>query len=229
MALCVFERQSRNHLLPLLVSFVPNQLEHLYDRFIDREVFHIDLVRQVALAIALETGSAHDHTKDAFYTFVTCGKYGGVGVDGRPEFESICTDETNRHFSLEPHHPQFEHFRQMECRDCDIQEMAIDRLSRNTVASNGTIDRDTMVRFLPKFELGDVDRKLELYREMVLKLESTVVDEYRKLQITYSQSQGQRPPEVLPDHPGACSDDCLHAKIYILALNKFHIELQPPK
>src|SRR6218665_3050972 len=114
MALCVFERQSRNHLLPLLVSFVPNQLEHLYDRFIDRELFLIDLVRQVALAIALETGSAHDHTKDAFYTFVTCGKYGGVGVDGRPEFESICTDETNRHFSLEPHHPQFEHFRQME-------------------------------------------------------------------------------------------------------------------
>ena len=94
------------------------------------------------------------------------------------------------------------------------------------MASNGTIDRDNMARFLPKFELGDVDGKLALYQEMVLKLESTVVEEHRKLQMTYSQGQDQASPEVLPGHPGACSDDCLHAKIYILALNKFHIELQ---
>jgi hypothetical protein len=65
-------------------------------------------------------------------------------------FEYELQQEIERHYRLEPHHPEFERYSGF-INILDVQEMAIDRLSRNVCKNNGLINEGEMTKYLPQF------------------------------------------------------------------------------
>lgn len=219
-ALKQFERSSRNVFLPLLLPFASVDLQAKYDNIVARELFHIDFVRQVAVCVALETATLHDRTKDAFSTFVNCGKFEGIVPLESPPFQSMYDEEFRRHAGLEPHHPEFERINNEDCDVFSIREMAVDRLSRNVVAANGHVDHDVMKRYLPKFTLGDVSEKLSTYEKFVREYELPVVRIYKELMAT-SDSDG----DGNETGTQSCAEFCPNVNIFYSAKSEITIEL----
>ena len=156
-----------------------------YEHFRKREYQHIRHVRACHSAIVLEQHkeadipqhwraevenlgiSLHDHTKDEFYFFVTILAFSFNLKEELPG--NLLQGELDRHFTLEPHHPEYEKLnahKGLRIRDRDIAEMAIDRLSRNLQFNYGKYNQEQIEKYEPRF-LFDHERKIELYRKHV--------------------------------------------------------------
>ena len=144
-----------------------------------KESEHVIFVNKVLPKIPefpKEGRKPHDFSKDPLYFFVTSLKFDcAIATD---ELNRLATSEIQRHYLLEPHHPEFESANGRECNIDDILEMAVDRLSRNVQVNNGSINMDQMMKFLPQFPLGDNTRKQAIYLEMVEKYGEVVKGHY---------------------------------------------------
>ena len=127
----------------------------------------------------------HDFSKDDMFAFILAmnydvftGKDNVVPEESDQEFKDLLTKmvkmETDRHYSLEPHHQQHEELMGKECREQDILEMSVDRLARNVQFNHGNVDLERMNKFLPTFFLGDIEKKREMFVEFVSLFSETV-------------------------------------------------------
>jgi hypothetical protein len=78
-------------------------------------------------------------------------------------FQKEAQEEIERHYRLEPHHPEFEK-NSGTINIIDVQEMAIDRLSRNVWKNKGFINEGEMEQYLPTFVGDNSKTKLEQYK-----------------------------------------------------------------
>ena len=131
--------------------------------FSDKEKQHIDHVRNTMARIPEFSADRkpHDFSKDDLYFFVTSAKF-SCGVKGEG-LDKLFDIEVTRHYTLEPHHPQYEGIHGVECAPDDIREMAIDRMSRS-IQVFGRVNLDDMEKYMPDFELGDNTTKRAQYR-----------------------------------------------------------------
>ena len=127
----------------------------------------------------------HDCSKDDMFAFILgmnfdvfTGKDNVVPEESDQEFKDLLKNmvqiELDRHYTLEPHHPEYEKLTGKECQEQDILEMAVDRLSRNVQFNHGNVDVERMKKFLPTFFLGDTKMKEEMYIEFVSLFSKTV-------------------------------------------------------
>jgi hypothetical protein len=79
----------------------------------------------------------HDWSKDYYYIYALAGKFKFSIADER--FQKEAQEEIERHYRLETHHPEFEKT-SGTINIIDVQEMAIDRLSRNVWKNKGFIN-----------------------------------------------------------------------------------------
>ena len=172
-------REEKNELLPIILSRVEIAQEW-YTEFFAGESRHIELVRRVMRSLGY-VDCRHDYTKDTYYLFILCGRYGQANATSNPVFEGEFRREVARHLSLEAHHPEYELAGELECSDADIEEMAVDRLARSIQMNSGTVNLKEMELFRPTFHRGDVDHKLRRYSSMVAKHGSLVTEEYMKV------------------------------------------------
>jgi hypothetical protein len=121
-----------------------------------------------------------------------CGKW-NVEINASGErFSAEYSTEVSRHYSLEPHHPEYEkiHFcdpmtsessdpnrHYPHCTEADVVEMSIDRLERSlalTPGGRGPLNWDNVKKYWPVFYVDDLERKSKLYEHSVLKYEKAV-------------------------------------------------------
>ena len=137
---------------------------------------HMEIVIRVLRCLGNKR--RHDWSKDYMYIFALTGKFILKITD--TEFEQQAQSEINRHFKLEPHHPQFEKLTaDSEINVLDIQEMAVDRLSRSVWVNNGKVSMDDMHQYMPEFYGDNAEGKLEKYKECIKALEKKVCEVYR--------------------------------------------------
>lgn len=148
------------------------QLLELYEQEWDHQEIVIRVLRQ------LGNKRRHDWSKDYHYIFALAGKF-KFRIPG-DDFEREAQEEINRHYKLEPHHPEFEKT-SGPINVLDIQEMAIDRLSRNVWANNGEIKPEQMAKYLPQFYGNQPDEKLSQFKQCIEVLETRVKDIYREV------------------------------------------------
>jgi hypothetical protein len=103
----------------------------------------------------------HDWSKDYFYIYALAGKFKFSITNER--FQNEVQQEIERHYRLEPHHPEFEKS-SGDINIMGVQEMAIDRLSRNVWKNKGSVDEGEMEKYLPTFVGDDPKTKLEHYK-----------------------------------------------------------------
>ena len=182
-------RKERNDILGVeekRKELLPCVFDELYENFREKEYHHIRHVRACHSALVLQQTqeydgalhhcpaeveirgiSLHDHTKDEFYFFVTILAFGFNLREDLPE--NLFQGELDRHFTLEPHHPEYEKLnahKGLRIKDRDIAEMAIDRLSRNLQFNSGKYNQEQIEKYEPRF-LFDHERRIELYRKKV--------------------------------------------------------------
>ena len=173
----ILERKSgRNELLP-------EEYLKEYESLRKREYKHIQHVRLCYSTILNEQSesdnpqqysadetpgiSLHDYSKDEFYFFVTILAFSFNLKDVLPY--DLLQAELDRHFTLEPHHPEYEKLnahKGLRIRDRDIAEMALDRLSRNLQFNDGKYNDSQIEKYEPCF-LFDNDRRIKLYRKHI--------------------------------------------------------------
>ena len=164
----VSRRQDRVQSFTIATSTISEGATHVLSLLGQKEQQHIDHVRETLKRIPEypKDRNPHDHTKDNLYFFVTSAKY-ACRVHG-PSMDKLFELETVRHYTEEPHHPEFECINGKECDTFDIMEMAVDRMSRN-IQFNGHVILDDMKKYLPKFSLGDNEAKQESFMIFVEK------------------------------------------------------------
>ena len=159
-------------------ELLPEEYLEEYERLRKREYRHIQHVRLCYSTILNEQPktnnsqqysavSLHDYSKDEFYLFVTILAFSFSLKDVLPY--DLLQAELDRHFTLEPHHPEYEKLnahKGLRIRDRDIAEMALDRLSRNLQFNNGNYNNSQIEKYEPQF-LFDNKRRIELYRKYV--------------------------------------------------------------
>ena len=177
-----------NHLLTLdpearndgLQNYLKNESQHFQDAIYKasvKERYHIRFVRESMEHLGFPD-SIHDWSKDAYYFFITNGKFHFMIKSDELEKEFLRVVRV--HYSLEPHHPEWEQIHNKSCTPEDVIEMAVDRCCRNAWANDGDISMEQMNRYLPKFTF-DHEQKLEDYLENVEKVKGAVQEEYAKI------------------------------------------------
>ena len=117
----------------------------------------------------------HDHSKDELY-FIVVG--GSIYAECLQVATAVREIELERHYTLEPHHPEHESLTGNVCSDADIFEMAVDRISRNLQLGNGLYEEHILKKFSPKFTEGEVELKLGLYDYYVNSFKDLIQTEF---------------------------------------------------
>ena len=113
--------------------------------------------------------------QDYAYIFILAGKFSFKIDDER--YLSKWNAEVERHYKLEPHHQKHATLGGT-INKLDIEEMALDQLSRSIYRNKGVIDADNMKRFLPTFHGEDAAEKLQWFQECVAKHTDLMKDVY---------------------------------------------------
>ena len=127
----------------------------------------------------------HDCSKDDMFAFILAmnydvftGKDNVVPGESDQEFKDLLSNmvkmELDRHYTLEPHHPEYEKLTGKECQEQDILEMAVDRLALNVQFNQGNVDVERMKKFLPTFFLGGTKKKEEMFLQFGYLFSETV-------------------------------------------------------
>ena len=177
-----------------LIEFLHRSTPAFRDKMTDiagNEEFHRKLVKVAMRELGI-TNSTHDWTKDWYYFYISSSKY-DFGITPDEVLNREYTRVVHRHYFMEPHHPQWEAYHNASCSPIDILEMACDRCSRNIWANKGKINMEDMkTRFLPTFTF-DHARKLEEYKENVVKAAPVVTKCYNELIVDFNSAQKMAP------------------------------------
>ena len=173
-------------------KFSPDAEKHFMEEIVEREKIHFDFMAIVfPETYEIEFGKPllehypdyppHDHTKDKLFYFLLAVQFDILkevktdeDKDVKQRTKPLVDHELDRHYSLEPHHPEYEDRIGKECQEVHIFEMAIDRLARNVQFNHGEIHWDQMVKFLPRFHLEDTKKKDEIYMNFVNKYKDQI-------------------------------------------------------
>ena len=154
-----------------------NLLEYeqkLWELYIE-EWDHQEIVNRALRQLGNER--RHDWSKDYRYVFTLAGKF-QFHIPGEA-YEKWFKDEISRHYNLEAHHPEYE-INNGTITNLDIQEMAVDRLSRNLWKNDGRINMEQMTRFLPVFHGPNAKANLVKYKLCVDKLKDFMINIYNQ-------------------------------------------------
>ena len=187
------ERKVRIGHFQSVISCLSNEAKTHFNLILKREEIHSDFMKVVfPKCYALKHRKPlpkhvphHDCSKDDMFAFILAmnydvftGKDNIVPEESDQEFKDLLSNmvkmELDRHYTLEPHHPEYEKLTGKECQEQDILEMAVDRLSRNVQFNHGNVDVERMKKFLPTFFLGDTKKKEDMYVEFVSLFSKTV-------------------------------------------------------
>ena len=170
----LYDIDERDHRLELIKSgkVLDEKMSAFADAIHEMESQHKSIVRHMMQKLDVGNGpkGPHDYSKDELYELVMGMNFDcGQSWDDIPSFKELFTEETERHYTLEPHHPEYEALTGNECKERDIKEMAIDRLCRNLqFGDTGTVDVEcVMDKYTPKFTL-DGERKVAMFKEFVM-------------------------------------------------------------
>ena len=163
-------------------KFSQHTRKHLKETILEREDVHFDFMNsiwgkiyQMQFGVKLPSDyPTHDWSKDDLFAFTLAMQFDILKEATTDEEKSIKSQvarlaryEVDRHYTLEPHHPEYEEKTGKECSETHILEMAVDRLARNVQFNEGKVDMDKMIKFMPKFHLGDIAKKNSLYLSFV--------------------------------------------------------------
>ena len=187
------DRKVRTAHFQSTISGLSKEAKTHFNLILKREKIHFDFMKVVfPKCYKLKHGKPlpkdvphHDFSKDDMFAFILAmnydiftGKGTVVPEESDQEFKDLLANmvkmELDRHYTLEPHHPQYEELTGTECQEQDILEMAVDRLARNVQFNHGNVDMERMKKFLPTFFLGDTKKKGEIYMEFVSLFSETV-------------------------------------------------------
>ena len=172
------------------VNVIPNLSTQTQDHLaaiFHREKIHFQFMQRI-IPMAYErrygrpmpdTVKQHDHSKDKLFAFILAMSFDVFIGDHRDtelkdKLSSLVKVELDRHYSLEPHHPQHEQLTGNECTPQDILEMSLDRLARNVQFNAGQVNSERMKKFPPEFYLGDVEEKKQMYCDNVSEFKDMV-------------------------------------------------------
>lgn len=169
-------RPTRNKRLKELLKSATKTTHQFVHMVMVRETQHIFLMARILEKVQeFMYTEKHDHTKDTLYIFVT-GIYFTAfkNIGEKPNnLQKMFSTETNRHYALEPHHPQYEMFRNehgeknAQCTRKDILEMALDRMARNVqMAPKHMLSPDNVMLYKPEFEYNN-SQKQRLFASFV--------------------------------------------------------------
>ena len=159
-------------------KFSPGAEKHLMEQICKREKIHFDFMAILfPETFKIHYGHPlpadyppHDCTKDALFAFLLAIQFDilkDVKTDKEKDLKersrALVDHELDRHYTLEPHHPEYEDRVGKECNEWNIFEMALDRLSRNVQFNHGEVQWQQFIKFRPKFYLGDTKKKDEMY------------------------------------------------------------------
>ena len=159
-------------------------MNHLYHCFsgllkvFEGECIHQQHVNRVLQRIGLYR--CHDWSKDYYMFFILAGVH-HFHINNE-EFDRERQLEYDRHFETEPHHPEFERNQGREINILDIQEMAVDRMSRNVFKTNGDISAEVMDKYAPVFCGDKPEEKLTMYKHFVKELSELAKQVYEEIQ-----------------------------------------------
>ena len=177
----IFERDERLKMFFACLTTLSDDAQQLVELLSQKEQQHIDHVRMTMnkLGDFAPDRNAHDFSKDTMYFFVTSSKFDcQVKADAMDELFKM---EVNYHYSMEPHHEQYERIHDRQCSSEDIREMAIDRMSRSIQSNQGSVNLEEMQKYVPNFPLGDNKSKQDQFNEFVLQYKSVTEETYRDM------------------------------------------------
>ena len=195
-----YERKRRE--LDELLEAAPSMFRDRKDSLFEMELRHINhmimtmnKVNEKKYGCGVKETSIHDHTKNMYYFFMTCGKYSIFSAPKDKQlwnklkdlipggFDVECDKIVKMHTRSEKHHPEFEYeLDACAISDEDIVEMCVDRMSRNIYANNGSIDMDQIFKFfMPKFKYHNESRSA-YFQKCAIELRPIVEDTYRLLE-----------------------------------------------
>jgi hypothetical protein len=164
-------------------NYFPQHLIKRYEEIKEKELFHIKHVRKCMEKLKADgTPNRHDHTKDAFYIFITSCHFNLNDECTVPP--EILKSVIAQHHKAERHHPEYEKYNpKKELGNDDIMEMAVDRLSRNLQANQGEFNNQNIEQYMPSFPKNH-KKKIEIYKEYVKALQPMVKATFQELQST---------------------------------------------
>ena len=124
--------------------------------------------------------SNHDFSKDEWYFLVTIGHHTLGHTD------LVCDayqQAITEHYRLEPHHPEHETVAGRDLTTADIEEMAVDHLSRNLQKHGGDgsmLNWEQMEQYIPVFA-QPADWKIAAYQCAVKKHAGLAVKVWREM------------------------------------------------
>lgn len=139
-----------------------------------REDEHIMFMKHMMPYI--DSCSDHDWSKDKLCKFALSSFFDGKCTS--PEAIKLKDEEIQRHYMLEPHHPEWENYHDAECSETDIIEMAVDRLARCVQFGDGMVYMSNMMKFLPKFPKGNQQAKVDLFLQSCEQYKNVVEKEF---------------------------------------------------
>lgn len=132
----------------------------------------------------IEIKKGHDWSKTLVYMFLTKCKFRLFPEKEYGHYEwwqkmnTLTLAEINRHYKLEPHHPEFFIINKCLIKEFNIIETAIDRLCRNFQINNGSFNQTQMVNNYP---ISFDEDTLEKYKRYCKEYANIVVETYHDL------------------------------------------------
>lgn len=161
-------------------------LEVKIGELMKQENIHVAFVREMMKKLTgLE--SRHDWSKDDYYILVCVIKF-AFRCD---KVEDVFQKEVERHYELEDHHPEHADYSRQPMSFSAVEEMAIDRLSRNLQFNDHRINKAQMLQFMPKYRQTAIDvigytakkQMSDVYVAAIEKYTSAVVSKWHEIVI----------------------------------------------
>ena len=133
-----------------------------------REEEHKLFIKHILSEISeFDDRKSHDYSKDSLCYYVAASWF--IAKVRSREMKYLIDSELIRHYTLEPHHPEFEKFNSCKCTKIDIKECALDRLSRILQFSGAdSMNLEIIKKFTPVFPKADNEKKQVLFWDTVL-------------------------------------------------------------